>query len=104
MLRRPLRHGSKASGALSFAGVRGRWSACNGAHPMPRYFFHVHDGYSSIDEEGTVLSSLQAAREEAVQAAAGILRDSGQKLWTGEPWRLEVTDMAGNLLFTLHFS
>lgn len=71
---------------------------------MPRYYFHVHDGYSSIDNEGTELPSLNAAREEAVQTAAGILRDSSQKLWAGEPWRLEVADGAGDVLLTVNFS
>lgn len=71
---------------------------------MPRYFFNVHDSCAAIDEEGTVLPSLAAAREEALFAASTVLRDSGEELWTGCPWRMEVTDHAGSSLFTLHFS
>jgi hypothetical protein len=43
---------------------------------MPRYFFDVHNGPdSSLDEIGTVLRDLEAAREEALATLGGIARD-----------------------------
>src|SRR4051794_36010783 len=104
MLLRPLGEASTVSLLRPSPESSGRSFRLPTECQMQRYFFHVHDGYSSIDEDGTMLSSLQAAREEAVQTAADILRDSGKERWMGKPWRLEVTDIARKLLFTLHFS
>ena len=70
---------------------------------MRRYFFHIHDGASSLDDEGTELPSLDAAREEALRTAGELLRDR-RAPWNGTPWRMEVTDEAGEILFTLGFS
>lgn len=40
---------------------------------MPRYFFHLHDDMVSIDEEGTELPDIAAARKMAVEAALGLM-------------------------------
>jgi hypothetical protein len=72
---------------------------------MPRFFFHVVDGYESLDTEGTDLPDLATARNEAVTMSGQILRDGGgETLWAGTPWRLWVTDDTGATLFTLRFS
>jgi hypothetical protein len=42
---------------------------------MPRYFIHVHDGTSMIDDEGTELPDLTAARLAAVRLSGELLRD-----------------------------
>jgi hypothetical protein len=43
---------------------------------VPRYHFDFEiDGRIDADEEGLDLSNVEAARLEAVQAAAGVLRD-----------------------------
>src|ERR1700680_3465421 len=41
---------------------------------MPRYFFNVEDDRTIIDQEGTDLPNLRAAREEAVSTSAELLR------------------------------
>jgi hypothetical protein len=75
---------------------------------MPRYYFHVEDDHTEIDEVGTELPDLEAARSEAVRAAGEILRDGAAKsLWTGKPWRMWVTrspSPSENELFSLWFS
>ena len=75
---------------------------------MPRYFFNLKDGRTSLDDEGTELADIDAARREAVTYAGSTLRDgAGDSLWNGEPWRLWVTDQPngeGKTFFTLHFS
>ena len=71
---------------------------------MPRYFFHVHDGSSSLDNEGTKLRDIYAAQEEAIRLSGELLRDLGGKFWDGAVWILEVTDETGHILFTLRFS
>jgi hypothetical protein len=70
---------------------------------MPRYFFHVHDSVSIFDDEGTDLPDLDAARVEAVRLSGEMLRDHAKQFWNGEEWKLEITDEAGLLLFTLVF-
>jgi hypothetical protein len=62
---------------------------------MPRYFFHVIDGRSIIDSEGSELAGLKEARIEAIQLACAILRDEGDKFWSGEEWHMNVTDASG---------
>ena len=71
---------------------------------MPRYFFHIHDSASLIDEEGTELADLQSARLQAIETAGSILRESPDSLWAGTPWHMDVTDEGGQLLFTLDFA
>jgi hypothetical protein len=75
---------------------------------MPRYFFNVEDDCTIIDQEGTELLNLEAAREEAVSTSAELLRcRAGDSLWSGKPWRMWVTDQAGGagtMLLRLQFS
>jgi hypothetical protein len=73
-------------------------------HTMPRYFFHVHDGTSTLDTEGTELFDIFQAQEEAIRLSGALLSELGGKFWDGEDWSLEVTDEAGRGLFTLRFS
>jgi hypothetical protein len=70
---------------------------------MPRYFFHVHDGFSLRDDEGTELADLAIAKREAVRLASGLLSSGDHNFWTGSPWRMDVTDETGLILFTLDF-
>ena len=71
---------------------------------MPRYFFHVKDGYSVRDDEGTELPDIYTAQAEAIRMSGEILRDMGAKFWNGTEWSLEVADGGGEVLFVLRFS
>ena len=73
---------------------------------MPRYFFNVVDGREIRDELGTELPSLDAAREEALQASVELLRALKRKseFWAGDAWIMNVTDEAGRAVLTLRFS
>jgi hypothetical protein len=71
---------------------------------MPRYFFHVIDGYTARDTDGTELRDIYAAQEQAIQMSGEILRDMGGKFWNGTEWKLEVADEQGQILFALRFS
>ncbi len=71
---------------------------------MPRYFFHVQDGYSTSDTEGTELPDIYAAQHMAIRASGEILRDMGATFWNGTEWKLEVADEHGQILFVLRFS
>jgi hypothetical protein len=68
---------------------------------MPRYFFHCADGVRIPDDRGTVLPSVAAAHLEAIAFAGATLRDQPQELWNKGSWRVEVTDEAKRLLFTV---
>jgi len=75
---------------------------------MDRFYFHVEDDDRVIDDEGVELADIEAARREAITAAADMLRDgSGKVIWGGKPWRMWVTQEpngTGKPLFTLRFS
>ena len=71
---------------------------------MPRYFFHVIDGHSDIDTDGTELPDVHVAQAEAIRLVGEILRDMGGRFWDGTQWRLEVADEEARVLFVLHFS
>lgn len=74
---------------------------------MPRYFFHSEGSQLKIDEEGTDLPALDAARLEAIQTAGEMLRDGAinAEAPDGLPWRLWVTEgpgAAGATLLSVH--
>lgn len=71
---------------------------------VPRYFFHVHDGHSTPDTDGTELNDIYAAQEEAIRLSGELLREMGGKFWDGTDWNLEVVDETGRILFILRFS
>ena len=75
---------------------------------MPRFYFHVEDDRTTLDQEGIVLPDIEAARQEAITAAGEMLRNgSGKVVWGGKPWRMWVTDRPdakSKPLFTLRFS
>lgn len=78
--------------------MRGRKRA-----PMDRYFFHVHDDFDVVDEEGLVLPNEEAARQTAVSAARSLICE---QVTTGRltlHHRIEVCDDRGDHLFDVPF-
>ena len=71
---------------------------------MPRFFFHVVDGFSTLDTDGTDLPDIYTAQAQAIRMAGEILRDMGARFWNGTEWRMEVADEGGQTLFVLRFS
>jgi hypothetical protein len=71
---------------------------------MPRYFFHVTDGYLARDSDGTELPDIYAAQDQAIRMSGEILRDMGAEFWNGTDWKLEVTDEQDQIMFVLRFS
>jgi hypothetical protein len=76
--------------------------------PMPRYFFHVHDGGSVPDDLGLNLPDICAAQTAAIELSHEILRSEVVGPFQDYPsWRIEVSDspeMSSLPLFVLHFS
>ena len=75
---------------------------------MPRYFFHICDGTSALDDTGTELPDIAAARTAALQTSGEIIKQgSMENLWKGVQWEMKVTDGPhpdGRALFVLRFS
>jgi hypothetical protein len=71
---------------------------------MPRYFFHVQDGSSSPDTDGTELPDIYTAQAQAIRTSGEILRDMGAKFWDGAEWKMEVADERGDTLLVLRCS
>ena len=74
---------------------------------MALYFFHLKDGATLLDGEGCDLPDLAAVRRAAIATATEVLGGikAGPAFWSGEPWKLWVTDGAngaGATLLTLH--
>jgi hypothetical protein len=73
-----------------------------------RYYFNIHDGRTMLDEQGMELGDMEAVKNEAVRTSADLLKGiRGPRFWTGEPWKLWVTDQpnaSGNTVLTLEFS
>ena len=71
---------------------------------MPRFYFNVYDGKSSLDEQGTELLNCEAARIQAIRLTGEILRDEADYIAQHEDWRIEVTDTTGLVLFWMAFT
>ncbi|MGZ3258786.1 MAG: DUF6894 family protein [Croceibacterium sp.] len=66
-----------------------------------RYFFNLAGAVYDPDKQGHELADLAAARFLLVELAADMLRDRPQLAWTGEEFRVEVTNSDRLLLFTV---
>jgi hypothetical protein len=70
---------------------------------VPRFYFHiVRDGVRFEDPEGTELSTIAAARDEAVAAAYEIAANAVRQ-GVAVDQVFELADEAGNVLLTLPF-
>jgi hypothetical protein len=71
---------------------------------MSRYFFHHYDGSICVDDEGTELASLDAARAFALRA----IRDTaGHQLFDGTlhlTQRIEIAERSGEVVGIVRFS
>ena len=71
---------------------------------MPRFHFNVYDGTSEPDVQGTILSSVQQARETAIDMAGAIIHERAQYLKSGLQWHMDVTCPKGLVLYRLDFT
>jgi hypothetical protein len=74
---------------------------------MSHYFFHVQDGSTTLDAEGTDFPDLDSARRDMIRACGEILREVPAAIWNGDTLRMWVTDQPdgqGNTLFSLNIS
>ena len=71
---------------------------------MPQFFLHIHDDDEFIeDPEGRVYPDLNAAREEAKEAAREILADKVRRGVEIDGQRIDITDEKGSTVATVKF-
>lgn len=70
---------------------------------MPRYFFNVEDGLALPDFAGVELEDIDAARTEAVRLGEAFIAEEPRAFDAGGPWRVDVTDEWGLILFRHDF-
>jgi hypothetical protein len=73
------------------------------------YYFHLKDGCTIFDAQGSDLPDIAAVRRTALATTTEILGGmrAGPEFWSGEPWKLWVTDQpdgAGTTVLTLQFA
>lgn len=68
---------------------------------MPHYYFHTADGTRDVDRTGVELVDDAAARREAIRFGGAVMNEQPDVLWDGKDFRVEVTNEAGDLLFTI---
>ena len=59
-----------------------------------RYYFHVKDGQTILDEDGAEFSSVELVKNNVIRTSGEMLRGLSHDLnfWSGEPWKLWATD------------
>lgn len=75
---------------------------------MPRYFFHIYDGDSVLDDVGLELPDIVAARSAAIELSGELLKHDLEDSFPPHLfWQVEVSDspgLGGRSLFILRFS
>jgi hypothetical protein len=71
---------------------------------MPLYFFNTKNGALHIDETGTDLPDIDAARTAAVTALSEALNDLDGEFWPRGEWSMWVNDEAGLTVCSLNLS
>jgi len=69
---------------------------------MPRFHFHLEDGTTFRDEEGTELPDLEAARINAVKLLGHVMADNAREFLSTREWTMNVTDDRDLLLFSVN--
>lgn len=71
---------------------------------MPRFYFHLHNAIQVHDKDGTHLSSLEEAKEQAVKAARSVMAEDIKEAGeiTLSHW-IQIADEAGEKLLVVPF-
>ena len=60
---------------------------------MALHYFHISDGETILDREGSDLPDMASVRAEAVRTCRELLNlGHGEQLWGANPWKVWVTD------------
>lgn len=70
---------------------------------MPRFYFHIYNHETTIDEEGQELPDLDAVREIALDSARDLVCESVHQGHLNLDHRIEVTDESAETVLVLTF-
>jgi hypothetical protein len=70
---------------------------------MPRYYFHIYNDMVAMDDEGTELPDVAAAREHAIEGARSLMAETLLQGRLSLQHRIEVADDTGRVLMTIPF-
>lgn len=68
---------------------------------MSRYYFHIDDGQSFLDEDGTELPDVASAETEASRVLAAHLKDHPREPWDCGELSVRISDEHGMTLLIL---
>ena len=71
---------------------------------MPRYFFHVYDDLTALDEDGLDLPDAETAKAQALKGARSIACEQVCEGYLKLHHRVEVVDSAGAPVATITFA
>jgi hypothetical protein len=72
---------------------------------MPMFYFHLYDGASLLDDEGTDLIDIAAARDHAAGVARELtFKSTGMMDHDWSNWTMRIHDNQGIELFALTMS
>jgi len=69
---------------------------------MPRFYFHLEDGTTFRDEDGTIFPDLEAARLNAVKLLGHVMADNAPQFLSTKEWTMRVADARDLTLFSVH--
>lgn len=67
---------------------------------MPRFYFDIHDGGSTRDDEGTECSDLEAVRRQAMRTLPDVARDDLKSDGDRRTFTVLVTDEDGRPVYS----
>lgn len=70
---------------------------------MPRYFFHLFNGETILDEEGAEVPNVAVALQSAARMARGMAAESVREGRLVLDHRIEVADALGETIGVVHF-
>lgn len=70
---------------------------------LRRFYFHLYNDFTSIDEEGSELPNEAAALQRGAQLARQMAAESVREGQLTLGHRIEVTDKAGKIVGTVYF-
>ncbi|MGI4765050.1 MAG: DUF6894 family protein [Janthinobacterium lividum] len=62
---------------------------------MPRFYFHLHDHVSSLDQDGIEIPDLETVQAEAVYLVGSLLQEQGRRFSPVSPLAVDVIDGDG---------
>ena len=70
---------------------------------MPRYYFHLHNDFVAMDEEGKILPDLEAAHANGVKEAREMMLETVTEGRINLSHRIDIADETGRVVESVTF-